>query len=149
MYGAKYLPPIVRSPLSIGSSVTSPNSVRTYRNMQGTFNFLLSTCLRNTVFYLYLSFSLYLQLSSLFLHLIFLSLTHSLTHSLANFLSHYLSFFSLVLVLALFVTLSVSFSHFFSVMFARFHSASSCLSLTFPLSFFLLFLFRISFTSIK
>ena len=37
MYGAKYLPPIVRSPLSIGSSVLSPTSVRTYRNMKGTF----------------------------------------------------------------------------------------------------------------
>ena len=108
MYGAKYLPPIVRSPLSIGSSVTSPNSVRTYRNMQGTFNFLLSTCLRNTVFYLYLSFSLYLQLSSLFLHLIFLSLTHSLTHSPTFSLTispSFLSFsFSLFLSLSLFLS---------------------------------------------
>ena len=151
MYGAKYLPPIVRSPLSIGSSVTSPNSVRTYRNMQGTFNFLLSTCLHNTVFYLYLSFSLYLQLSSLFLHLIFLSLTHSLTHSPTFSLTispSFLSFsFSLFFSLSLF--LSPSFSQFFSVISARFHSAPSCLSLTFPLSFFLLFLFRISFTSIK
>ena len=113
MYGAKYLPPIVRSPLLIGSSVTSPNSVRTYRNMQGTFDFLLSTCLHNTVFYFYLSFSLYLPLSSLFLHIMFLSLPLL----------------------------------FFSVMSASFLSAFFCLILTFPLFFFLLFLFFICFTS--
>ena len=34
MYGAKYLPPLVRQPLPIGPSVTSIG-VRTYRNMQG------------------------------------------------------------------------------------------------------------------
>lgn len=42
MYGAKYLPPLVRQPLPIGPSVTSIG-VRTYRNMQGECVALHST----------------------------------------------------------------------------------------------------------
>jgi hypothetical protein len=42
MYGAKYLPPLVRQPLPIGPSVTSIG-VRTYRNMQGECVVLHST----------------------------------------------------------------------------------------------------------
>ena len=38
-YGAKYLPPLVRQPLSIGPSVTAIG-VRSYRNMQGTYALL-------------------------------------------------------------------------------------------------------------
>ena len=45
MYGAKYLPPLVRQPLPIGQSVTSIG-VRTYRNMQGNCVMLHSTCRR-------------------------------------------------------------------------------------------------------
>ena len=101
MYGAKYLPPIVRSPLSIGSAVTAPNSVRTYRNMQGTFNSSMATLprllpLQHSIL-LSLSLSVYFPLfSSFFLRVLlcfslFLRLSLSLSLSLPFFLTHRLS----------------------------------------------------------
>ena len=161
MYGAKYLPPIVRSPLSIGSAVTAPNSVRTYRNMQGTFNSSMATLprllpLQHSIL-LSLSLSVYLPLFSSFFLRVLLCFSLLLRSSLC--LSHCLCLYlslSLYLPLSLTLTLSLSLSLClclslflsFSPSFYLFLSISFCLSLTFSVLN-LLYLHSFNFGEIK
>ena len=96
MYGAKYLPPLVRQPLPIGPSVTAIG-VRTYRNMQGNCHLYLaqqSTAHCVHIVCIYQSLLLDCNVRSCYTWISALSqiVTHFIQNSLLTFLTFITSF---------------------------------------------------------